>query len=60
MPFTATCKACGKPITFDPETQALEVRVYDEGGGKVIEYEVSCPHCTIRQWVKFHGNPDRP
>ncbi len=53
MKLTVKCKACDRPITFDPETQALRKNVYRQPSGKVTEYYVQCPMCPGRQWATF-------
>ena len=55
MTYQVVCEACGRPITFDPRKQVLELRVYYEEGGRVVDYLVECPYGDNRQWARFGG-----
>jgi hypothetical protein len=55
MPYQVACEACGRPTTFDPGKQVLELRVYYEKGGRVVDYFIDCPSCHTRQWSRFGG-----
>jgi hypothetical protein len=55
MLFQVVCGACARPIAFDPRQQVLELRVYYDKGGRVVDYFVACPLCQTRQWARFGG-----
>jgi hypothetical protein len=54
MPYQVVCEACSRPIPFATK-QVLELRVYYEQGGRVVDYFVDCPFCRNRQWARFGG-----
>ena len=54
MLYQVVCEACGRPSTYASK-QVLELRVYYEKGGRVVDHFVDCPFCHNRQWARFGG-----